>query len=177
LELHPAALAAGAGVVLRPWRLADAAALVAGIDEAEVHRWLDGLPDPYTVEDAHAFLSDARRSWAEATAAPLAITIGDEPAGGICLALDSRVPGVGELGYWVAAPARRRGVASAAAEAVVAWAFGPVGLHRVELHAAVDNLASRRVAERAGFQQEGIKRRWRRRHGRLADFALYACTA
>ncbi len=62
------------GLVLRPGKLADAAELVAGIDDPEVHRWLDMLPDPYTVDDACEFLADGRRQWTEGTGTPLAIT-------------------------------------------------------------------------------------------------------
>jgi ribosomal-protein-alanine N-acetyltransferase len=57
---------------------------------------------------------------------------------------------------------------------VVDWAFATVGLRRIELHAAVGNTASRRVAERAGFQEEGIKRAWRSVRGQPMDFVLYS---
>jgi ribosomal-protein-serine acetyltransferase len=163
--------------VLRPWAAADAHALVSAIEEAEIHRWLDGLPDPYTLDDAYAFLADARGAWTEATGAPFAITKDGAPVGGIGLGIDPRVPALGEVGYWVAAPVRRSGVATAAVKAVVDWAFDVVGVRRIELHAAVANVGSRKVAERAGFEQEGIKKSWRAIRGEATDFALYARVA
>ncbi|MBO0713958.1 MAG: GNAT family N-acetyltransferase [Acidimicrobiales bacterium] len=160
------------GLILRPGRLPDAEALVTAIDDAEVHRWLDELPDPYTLDHAHAFLADSRQQWTEGTAAPFVITREDRLVGGIGLSLDAAKTGLGEVGYWVARQARGQGVATTALAAVVEWAFGVVGVRCIELHAAVENTASRRVAERAGFQQEGIKRA-RLLHGVPTDYVLY----
>lgn len=165
------------GLLLRPGRLADAGALAAAIDEPEVHRWLDFLPDPYTRDDAQAFLADARQQWAGGTGTPFLITNGGELVGGIGLSLETKDPCLGEVGYWVARPARGRGVATAALTVVVDWAFGVVGLRRVQLHAAVDNRASRAVAEHAGFEQEGVNRWWRTVHGTPTDFLVYARVA
>ncbi|TDD44959.1 N-acetyltransferase [Nonomuraea terrae] len=63
-------------------------------------------------------------------------------------------PGVAEVGYWVSAEIRGRGVASRALEAVTRWAFsaqGPLRLARIELFHAADNHGSCRVAERCGY--------------------------
>jgi RimJ/RimL family protein N-acetyltransferase len=162
------------GLVLRPARLSDASSMVAALDDAEIRRWLGGIPDPYTAEDARSFLCEARQAWTEATAAHFVIQRDHRLVGSIRLRIDSVAPRLGEVGYWVAREARRAGVATTALEAVVDWAFADVGLRRIELHAAVENAASRRVAERAGFQREGIKRGWQTLHGKRADFVLYA---
>lgn len=63
-----------------------------------------------------------------------------------------------EVGYWTAHEARGRGLTTAAVRLICAWAFGPLGLDRVELRAHVDNPASQRVAEKVGFTREGILR-------------------
>lgn len=161
------------GLMLRPGRLEDAAPLVRAID-GEVHRWLDIIPDPFTLDDALAFLADVRQGWVAGTGAQFCIIRDGALVGVISLAFDPRFSGLGEVGYWVAAATRGRGVATAAVDAVAEWAFDVVGLRRVELHAAVDNLASRAVAERAGFDREGIKRSWRTIRGVPTDFVLYA---
>jgi RimJ/RimL family protein N-acetyltransferase len=60
----------------------------------------------------------------------------------------------GEVGYWVTAPARGRGIAARAVDAVCEWAFSLPRrrpLERVELLHSVGNHASCRVAEKAGF--------------------------
>src|SRR5436309_16018285 len=44
-------------VALRPWRADDAEAIVACIDgDPEISRWLDVVPQPYTLADARAYI-------------------------------------------------------------------------------------------------------------------------
>ena len=62
-----------------------------------------------------------------------------------------------ELGYMVAPPARGRGVATEALRQLTDWAFG-LGMLRAELHISVDNVASKRVAERNGYRLDGVLR-------------------
>ena len=64
----------------------------------------------------------------------------------------------GELGYRTAPWARGRGVASLAVGTVSDWAFGALGLVRLQLMHAVENVASCRVAEKCGFLLEGTTR-------------------
>jgi RimJ/RimL family protein N-acetyltransferase len=63
-----------------------------------------------------------------------------------------------ELGYTVAPDARGRGVASAALRLLTEWALADLGMLRLELIISVDNEASKRVAERAGYVREGVLR-------------------
>lgn len=67
--------------------------------------------------------------------------------------------GVGEISYWTAASARRRGIASAAVDAVTGWAFGSFpgdGLREVMAVHDLDNPASCRVAENSGYPFERV---------------------
>lgn len=64
----------------------------------------------------------------------------------------------GELGYRVAPWARGRGVATTSLATVSDWAFGYLGLTRLQLLHAVENAASCRVAEKCGFLHEGTTR-------------------
>jgi RimJ/RimL family protein N-acetyltransferase len=82
---------------------------------------------------------------------------------------------VAEIGYWLRADARGRGVTTAAVRLIVAWALA-AGAARVQLRAAVGNDASRRVAEKAGFQLDGVLRSayWNPRLDRRVDWAMYS---
>jgi RimJ/RimL family protein N-acetyltransferase len=64
-----------------------------------------------------------------------------------------------QIGYWVAPWARRKGVATAAVAAATRFAFGALGLARLELFHAVENVASCAVAQRTGYAHEGTHRR------------------
>ena len=52
-----------------------------------------------------------------------------------------------------------RGVATRATRLVARLGFAQLGLQRIEIIAAVDNLASQRVAEKAGAVREGLARK------------------
>jgi ribosomal-protein-serine acetyltransferase len=64
-----------------------------------------------------------------------------------------------DTGYWVRKSAQGRGIATEAANAMVRYAFGVLGMQRVGLTLSIGNEPSRRIAERLGFAFEGIQRR------------------
>jgi RimJ/RimL family protein N-acetyltransferase len=63
-----------------------------------------------------------------------------------------------ELSYGVAAARRDAGVATAAVSLVARWCLDELGAAQVELRIGRPNLASQRVAEKAGFSRAGIVR-------------------
>ncbi|MGY1699366.1 GNAT family N-acetyltransferase [Geodermatophilus sp. SYSU D00766] len=77
------------------------------------------------------------------------------------------------LGYWIRSAANGRGHATAAVRAVLAVAFGELGLHRVEAGTLVHNVASQRVLERTGFTRYGLAPRYLRIAGRWQDHVLF----
>ncbi|MFB0825604.1 GNAT family N-acetyltransferase [Chromobacterium violaceum] len=79
------------------------------------------------------------------------------------------------IGYWVHRDWQGQGLISEAVRAICDFAQAQLGLRRIACLADEQNLASRRVAERAGFQLEGILRNERiAPDGSLRDTALYA---
>jgi RimJ/RimL family protein N-acetyltransferase len=165
----------GGGVGLREWHRSDGPALVGLVDDPDNRRWLPQLPDPYAPADADEYIARSRVGLTEGTAAGLAIVVSARVVGSIEL----RVGGdqTGDIGYWVGAAARGRGVATAATRLLCDFAFASLGLRRIELNAAVGNVASRRVAEKAGFELEGVRRGWQVVAGVPTDFALYGRVA
>ena len=65
---------------------------------------------------------------------------------------------VGELGCGVVPAARGRGVATDAIVALTDWALAELGLGRVQVFVAPENVAAVSLAERAGFRHEGLLR-------------------
>ncbi|MFC4009193.1 GNAT family N-acetyltransferase [Nonomuraea purpurea] len=78
--------------------------------------------------------------------------------GAISLFKTSWSAGTTEVGYGVHPLYRGRGFATEAVRGLVGWAFGTLGLRRIDLTANLDNLASLRVAQKAGFTWEGVLR-------------------
>jgi ribosomal-protein-alanine N-acetyltransferase len=77
------------------------------------------------------------------------------------------------LGYWVAAAATGRGVATAAVAHLVRVAFGELELHRIEAGTLLDNVASQRVLERNGFVRFGRAPQYLKIAGSWQDHVLF----
>ena len=92
--------------------------------------------------------------------------------GFIGLWLDPRLGA--NLGYWVAPGARGHGLAARAVALVSAWAFARLRLARLEIWVEPANIASQRVAERAGFVHEGLLRSYVQLRTRRGDAHMYA---
>ena len=69
------------------------------------------------------------------------------------------------LGYWIGAPYRRRGFTLAATNALIGFAFGSLGLHRMEAACVPENNASRALLAKAGFLHEGLARSYLKING------------
>lgn len=86
------------------------------------------------------------------------VIVDENPIGDIGLELTDERAGRADIGYWISSDRAGRGLMTEAATAVLDFAFNQVGVHRVELRAAPDNIASIRVAEKLGFIKEGLLR-------------------
>jgi RimJ/RimL family protein N-acetyltransferase len=79
-----------------------------------------------------------------------------------------------EIGYGVRGDGRGKGYATEALAALARWALSQGGIQRAWLTADADNLASVRVAEKAGFRREGTLRRANREDDGLHDLAVFS---
>ncbi|MET8783554.1 GNAT family N-acetyltransferase [Streptomyces sp. NPDC004589] len=159
VTLQVAATQSASALVLRPWNDDDAEPLVEAYRDSTLRRWTR-LPVE-SLEDTVEWLELQRRGWE--TGERLSFAVHEDPSGTGEARLVGNVvlkrtdPGreSAEVGYWTAAHARGQGVASRALEALTNWAFDVFaveGLERLDLLHQVDNLASCRVAEKAGFE-------------------------
>jgi RimJ/RimL family protein N-acetyltransferase len=162
-------------VVLRPWKIDDAPALMAGCREPDIASWFS-LPSPYTFGHAIAWIGDADAAWSDGHDAHLAVD--EATTGRVVGAIGLR--GVdpreaqGHFTYWVGAAHRRRGFARRALALMAAWARDDLGLERLEAAAAVANAGGRGVAEAAGFRPEAVYRSYRQVGDHRTDYVLHA---
>ncbi len=165
-------------VTLRPWREEDVPSLVSCCGDAEIAAFIDQIPQPYREEDARVYVEHASAGWNDGTEAAFALTAADggEVLGSIGVRWLDPEQGVGEVGYWVRREARGRGVATRGLQLVARWTLREVGLARLQLRADERNAPSRRVAQNAGFTEEGTLRsaRFNARQRRRVDFVMYS---
>jgi RimJ/RimL family protein N-acetyltransferase len=139
-------------VTLRGFEPSDVGAIVEICQDPEIPRWTP-VPSPYREAEARAYLQRVADGWATGTHASFAIVdAGDGRMLGTAalMALDA-APSAAEIGYVLAAPARGRGAVTRTVQLLAGWAFGTLGLERLELHIDRDNAASCAVAARTGF--------------------------
>jgi ribosomal-protein-alanine N-acetyltransferase len=80
-------------------------------------------------------------------------------------------------GYWVDHRVAGRGVIPTALALAVDHAFGPGGLHRIEVNIRPENMPSRRVVEKLGFREEAYHQRYMHIDGGWRDHLGYALTS
>ncbi|MEU0569368.1 GNAT family N-acetyltransferase [Nonomuraea sp. NPDC005983] len=170
--MFPREVISTGSLVLRAPVSGDAEAVVRACTDPVTARFLPLLPDPYELSDAHEYLRLAAAKW-DGGGAEFTITENGQYLGAVGLTAPDRWE-TAAIGYLVAPWARGKGVASAAARAVTEWAVDR-GVHRVELMAEVENVASLQVARKAGFTEEGRRRDVKRlRDGRRTDHIAFA---
>ncbi len=96
----------------------------------------------------------------------------------VVLTISNRELGQAELGYRLGPSAWGQGYASEAAQALVAFGFAKLGLHRISAMCHPENSGSQRVMEKIGMRYEGhLREDFRNRDGSWRDSLLYAFLA
>jgi RimJ/RimL family protein N-acetyltransferase len=163
-------------VLLRPWRDSDVEQMVEACRDPEIPLWT-AVPDPYTQADARAWVrGDPVAGQPAGDGVSFAVAEPDDDARLLAAMSIQRIfrGRSGEIGYWTAPWARGRGVMTRAVQLLARWSFAEFGLRRIELVIAVENDASNRVAEKAGFTNEGVLRQYRENKGIWRDHYMWS---
>jgi RimJ/RimL family protein N-acetyltransferase len=161
-------------VTLRPPADADIPALVEACSDPAIQRYTL-VPAGYDEADAREYIERSERGRAGGTDLHLLVL---DAGGGSLLGsvgihgLDSRR--CGWVGYWVAAHARGRGVATRALRLLCGWAFKQLDVARIEAQVEPENEGSQRVVERLGFEREGLLRSYMELAGARRDLLSYS---
>jgi RimJ/RimL family protein N-acetyltransferase len=149
-------------VLLRPWSVSDASFMAEASMDPAIERF--NGPAPASVADATSVIERIEQSWRtfEVGRDPsgAAFAIVDAASGqpvGMCGVDHWSSTDVAQFGYWLAAGARGRGLATRAVTLMTGWLF-ELGAARVFLTIHSENAASAAVARRAGFTHEGTLR-------------------
>lgn len=172
----------GDGVVsLRAHRTTDAEALAAAVREsvATVGRWQDWCHEGYGTADAETWMGACRKDWLLGDGYEMLIVDAhtDVILGGMGVNQRNREQRFANLGYWVRESMQGRGIATRAGRLAIRFAFETVGVARLEIVAAWDNLPSRKTAERLGGTFEGMLRKRLVIKGTSVDAAMYSVIA
>jgi RimJ/RimL family protein N-acetyltransferase len=169
-------------LMLRAPRMGEAAEINYAVNESflELHQWMTWAKQPPTLEESEAF---SRKSLAafvlrQELQYRIYLKAGEIFAGCISLFnIDWTIPRI-EIGYWLRSRLRGSGYMTEAVAALTSLAIDSLKANRVEIRSDVNNLRSRRIADRLGYSLEGILRNHDRAPaGELRNTCLFAITA
>jgi ribosomal-protein-serine acetyltransferase len=164
-----------AGLGLEPMHPDLAAEYFAVVDRnlARLARWEPWATTPQTVSSVRVYLAWQAQACTSGTALPFVVRL-DGTIIGSCSARIDTTDGNAEIGYWVDARVEGSGVAAESIGALVTHLFTSAGVGRIQARTAVDNVRSRALLERLGFEFEGVQRSAQRFADRRVDMAVYA---
>lgn len=146
-------------LLVRRIREDDASAIFEGwAQDKQVTRYLTWRPHQ-SIEQTREFVRGCLAAWEQETRFPYMIMLKENDQ--VIGMIDPRIEGpkVG-VGYGAARGHWGKGYVSEATRAVIDWAFQQPTVYRVYATTDVENIASRRVLEKAGMQSEGILRKY-----------------
>ncbi len=79
----------------------------------------------------------------------------------------------GYIGYWIDHEVAGRGIMTTAVAMACDYLIGECGLHRIEINIRPENEPSRRVAEKLGLRNEGIRADYLHINGQWCDHVSY----
>lgn len=149
----------GERVCLRPFRIEDAADIAESCQDPDISRFTT-MPDAMTEAEARDWIEQRLELWAGGLHA-FAVTLlpSDRCIGQMGIHLEADYRRAGAF-YWLDQAAQGQGIATEALNLITEWAFTEFDLARMHLVTHIDNPASQQVAERCGYQQEGVLRAW-----------------
>jgi len=166
-----------ADISLRPYAVADALDVCQAVHESlnELMPWMPWCHPNYSLHDSRTWLEGQVNAFQAGTAFEFAIVSSAGRYLGGCGVNDiGQANRRGNIGYWVRTSEARRGVATAAVRLAYQWAMENTNLLRLEILIAVGNVASQRVAEKAGAVREGTLRKRLLLHDEPHDAVMFS---
>jgi [ribosomal protein S5]-alanine N-acetyltransferase len=155
----------------------DQAACLEHMKEKDIYDLTLRIPYPYTEADFLAWMrivEEATKAQGRSTHWAIrnedAYLIGASGLSGLQVGKSH----LAEIGYWLAKPYWGRGIMTAVVRRACELAFTEFGLAKIMAHVYAENVASAKVLEKCGFQQEGYLRKHFLKDGKYLDARLFA---
>lgn len=162
---------------LRPFE-ADDLRLIEEASHDDFISLITTVPKEWAPEQGQAFIDrqNSRMSGGEGWSLAIVDRQLDRAVGQIGLWVSHLDKGRAEIGYWIAESGRGHGAATDAVVALSDWVFENLDVDRLSLFIEPWNTASIQTADRAGYEREGLLRKWERVGGIPRDMWSHART-
>ncbi|KGR81908.1 GNAT family N-acetyltransferase [Lysinibacillus odysseyi] len=138
-----------------------------------LREWLPWVDYSTSIEDSEQFIRLSLEQFARNDGFQLAIRYKGKIAGIIGLHAINWSNRSTSIGYWLGEGFQGNGLMTKACEAVVAYCFEELGLHRIEIRAAEGNEKSQAIPQRLGFRKEGCIRESEWLYDHFVDHHVY----
>jgi ribosomal-protein-serine acetyltransferase len=142
-----------------------------------LREWLPWVDITNKVEDTQNFIKMSLNGFANRKSLDVVILYKGKAVGIVGYNEINHVNNIAYIGYWIAGDYQGKGIMTRATKSIVDYAFNNLGLNRVEIRAAVENVKSRAVPERLGFTNEGVIRSASFVNDKYYDMVVYGMLA
>ena len=160
---------------IRSWEINDANDVALALNNKKILDNLrDGLPFPYTVEDAIKFINamfsaDSNKTYA------FAIVLNKKVIGSIGVFRQENIHSrTAEMGYYISEMYWGKGIGTSAVKQMCQFIFSNTDIIRIFAEPFADNVASCRILEKAGFFFEGTLRKNAVKNNKIIDMKMYS---
>lgn len=162
--------------ILRTWGNEDAPTLFALVNKNRqmLQPWLPWVPAVTEVKDSQKFIQDSSSDPHSERGLELGIWYHNKLAGCLGLHEISKTHNRTSLGYWLGEEYQGKGIMTNSVKTLTHFCFEELTLNRIEIRAAVKNIASQKVAKRLGFRFEGTLREVELIDGQYLDQNVYS---
>lgn len=138
-----------------------------------IRTWLPWINFTKEVEDTRNYIKYSLKRYAENDGLTICVLSHGKIAGVVDFHEIDDKNKVTSIGYWMGEEYKGRGLLTRACRFLFSYAFDELGMNRIEIRAATENVKSRGVPERLGFRQEGIIRQAAKLYDEYTDHAVY----
>lgn len=156
-----------------------AQALFAAVDANREHigTFMPWVGNMLAIEHARYYLKSCEQLYAEQKEVSFVIIQDETVIGRIGIHYINEQNKCGAIGYWLVKDAVGKGIITRSCSALIRYGFKELGLHRIEIKAAVANKRSWSIPEKLRFKKEGILREAELVNGVFLDLYLYSLLA
>lgn len=162
-------------ISIKKWKIEDAEQLKNAINNEKILDNLrDGIPYPYTIENAQEFITqtlnahkDSQYSWA--------ILVDNKVIGSVGVFRKDNIHyKTTEIGYYIAEEYWGNGIMTKVIKEVCNYIFNETDIIRIFAEPFAYNIPSCKVLEKAGFELEGILRNNAIKNDKILDMKMYS---
>jgi ribosomal-protein-serine acetyltransferase len=138
-----------------------------------LEKWLAWPPHCKSKLDFISFIRKSLHDYADGKSMVCGIWFNEKIVGNVSFNTINHELKKVEIGYWLIESVQGNGIMTRVCEKLIDIAFSELGMHKIEISAATENLASRAVCERLGMKLEGVISNAENLNGRMVEHAIY----